>query len=538
MIIAGLFLKDITMAIKDIQNIEKEESSFALNEISKTSQKLSTTIYKVLIISESSSDIFMINKFLSKSSGFRVDEAVNFSSALKIINHLALDLIIVDEVLSKIDGYEVINRLNRDKNSKNIPKILLVSDNVDSKEAIANNNVDFIKKPLNAIDFKRRVRSIIELSNQSNGYFQNMADIKYFESKDYSSLYKHFFDLDSNVLFIYDQDRHKVIESNPSFNALFSSIYQFNRVLSNEKLFRKFIPFMNEENYLNHYNPSSWLKMVSFSKKSSFMLQINRSNKLYNFVLEFHTISISNENIIMCKFINTKNISAHGLHIENSLLVKKEDLKKLEKSLDTVKEQVGYLSGGFMSENIYNELDKIKTTLNVLVSGKKNSKMDLQEEQDFEKINAYEVVGKILKKKYPMKKVLLNSNDIHDSFECDKESLYVHIDALFLQDIVSGVLSSYFSGDFDESSNKDFLRVDVYKDQNNLLIEIIEQNSVKSKNFFMDKFLKRKSENSDLVDVSDEILPKNVEQAIRKLSAKLKKAFISNENIFLISIPL
>ena len=104
--------------------------------------------------------------------------------------------------------------------------------------------------------------------------------------------------------------------------------------------------------------------------------------------------------------------------------------------------------------------------------------------------------------------------------------------------MVLGILSSYFSGDFDESSNRDFLRIEVYKDQYNLLIDMREPKSIQSRNFFINKFLKKSHENNDFIDFSNEILPKKVEHAIQKLSAKLKKALIENENIFLITIPL
>ncbi len=526
------------MALKDIQNIDQKLSTFGFDKTSKSSRKLSANIYKILIISESSSDIFMINKILSKNSGFRVDEAVNFSSALKIINHLSLDLIIVDDSLSTIDGYDVIDKLNSDEISKYIPKILLLSDNynIDKKANIESDNINFIQKPLNLIDFKSRVRSILELSYKANDYFQNMADIKYFESKDYSGIYKKFFDLDSNILFVYDPKQNRVIEANSSFTDMFSSIYHFNRIISSEKLFRKFVPMIDKENYLNYYDVSSWLKMISFSDKSSFMLQINRSNKIFNFLLEIYEVSISNKNIFICKFINLETLSSYGV---DSVSVQREDLQNLEKSLELIKEQIGYLSGGFMSENIHNELDRLKLMLKNL-STMKSSKREIKKDTHLsDRVNVYEVVSRILKDKYYMRKVLLNSHDIHDqSFEFDKESIYMNVDITLFKDLVSGILSSYFGGDFDESSNHSFLHVEIYKDQNNILIEIREPKTVQSKNFFIDKFFKKDDRDDEFVDLSDEILPKNVEYSINKLSAKLKKALVGNENIFLISIPV
>ncbi len=527
------------MAIKDIQNIDKKSSSFDFNKSpNKSSSTLSTDVYKILIISESSSDIFLINKFLSKNSGFRVDEAVNLSSAFKIINHLSLDLIIVDDMLSKMDGYDVVDRLNIEEASKNIPKILLLSENynVKKRDNFKGINVDFIQKPLSITDFKHRVKSIIKLSYNANGYFQNMADIKYFESKDYISVYKNFFDLDSNILFVYDKNNHRVIDANRSFNSAFLSIYHFNRVISSEKLFKKFIPYMEEDNYLNHYDPSSWLKMITFSDKSSFMLQVNMSGQLYNFMLEFNNISIFNENIFICKFINLDTISPFELYNRSNILVQKDELQNLQKSLELIKEQVGYLSGGFMSENLYNELDRLKLRVNSLVNGEKNSSRDSKIE--FDSVNVYELIGKVLQEKYSMKKVSLNGIDIHEISNFDKKSIYIDIDSSLLKDLVSGILSSYFGGDFDESSNNGFLRVEVYEDQNSLLIDIREPKIVQSKNFFIDKFFKKDDNNNEFIDFSNEILPKSVEYAISKLSVKLKKALISNENIFLISIPL
>ena len=78
----------------------------------------------------------MLNMYADKFrvEGFEVFIADNGAARLKLAKEKAPDLILLDVLLPKMSGFEVLQELNKDQRSKNIPVILLT--NLSQKEEV------------------------------------------------------------------------------------------------------------------------------------------------------------------------------------------------------------------------------------------------------------------------------------------------------------------------------------------------------------------------------------------------------------------
>jgi putative two-component system response regulator len=99
-------------------------------------------------------------------------EASNGADALDIIEKHTEDLsvVLLDLVMPKVDGFEVLNQMNRSGVIKNIPVILITSEDDDEMalRAYALGVSDFVKKPFNSEIVNRRVHNVIDLYSYKN----------------------------------------------------------------------------------------------------------------------------------------------------------------------------------------------------------------------------------------------------------------------------------------------------------------------------------------------------------------------------------
>jgi len=88
---------------------------------------------KILLVED---DNFLLNMYADKFrvEGFEVFIADNGAAGLKLAKEKAPDLILLDVLLPKMSGFEVLQELNKDPRSKNIPVILLT--NLSQKEEV------------------------------------------------------------------------------------------------------------------------------------------------------------------------------------------------------------------------------------------------------------------------------------------------------------------------------------------------------------------------------------------------------------------
>lgn len=101
---------------------------------------------------------------------FDVFIALNGEQALEKCAELHPDLILLDVVMPRLDGYEVCRRLKADPELADIPVIFITShfDEADEVRGFELGAVDFIHKPVNPIITKARVKTQLQLKQQTD----------------------------------------------------------------------------------------------------------------------------------------------------------------------------------------------------------------------------------------------------------------------------------------------------------------------------------------------------------------------------------
>ena len=96
-------------------------------------------------------------------SGYRVAEATNGVEAIEKTLELLPDIILMDLALPKMDGWEATRRLKSDERTKHIPIVMVTtrSEPVSIETGWTNGCTDYVTKPINAIEFLAKVRSLV-----------------------------------------------------------------------------------------------------------------------------------------------------------------------------------------------------------------------------------------------------------------------------------------------------------------------------------------------------------------------------------------
>jgi CheY-like chemotaxis protein len=485
--------------------------------------------YTVLLISQNSTDIFLVNKLLNDIGNFKVHEVGNLKEAQKVLSYLTIDLIIVDDKLPTVSGYEIINRLNRSQILKDVPKVMLLTNDYNESIYIDVNfdNLDFIKKPIDKMIFKTRIQSILKNQQDkfvSGSIFDNMIDEKISEAKEFLKIYKSFLDIDHNLLFVYDKKDNKIVESNKVFNRFFGDNKLFNKIIASPRLLKKFIPKSSDPSYLNSHHTSTWLSLLTSATDFNFLLTIkNRSkeytfnvlvNKLNLFKKEMYIVKLSNHNIDV---VGTKQIKMQNQKINSSLFSLRDAINKLEPS-----EEKDQIEQG------------IRDVLNELQIPVANFEKQIVEEKRVDEINVYFEIAKILKDRIDQINATLNARVIDNDFKLEREHIYAKISSDDLIHAVRGILESYH--------DMENLKVDInlFQFKNSLKIEMItsKKDSEDFTHLLVNTIHKIESYFKDADQLLIETAPKQVQNALDNMHADVKTYFNGGENIFLITIPL
>jgi DNA-binding response OmpR family regulator/GTPase SAR1 family protein len=495
--------------------------------------------FKVLVISENSSEIFMVKKLLSKSEGFVVHEAATLSAALKVVNYLKLDLIIVDDRLSGLDGYDVVEKFNHIEMTKDIPKlILMTADYKVEKRRSLNAKSDFVTKPLDGLLFKLRVKSLLERVDKNSayeGYFTTRS-LKYFKEAQHAMyLYHDIFQSDENIMMIYDAKRGEVVESNAIFEKFFLPIPAFNRILKNPKLARKFVPFVDEVNYLNYYHPDAWMETIILGREFHYQLKLHRDFKEYSFTISVKRVSNNMEDIYLVKLSNIYD------YLPQKESVKKEEMKLSlkEKNLSDFKEEFLTLRNLLWQQNMKSEkIDKVLYTLSTKLSILCEDASIIDEDAQSREINLYFLLVRLLKEKFLNRNIYLNGERIDLAFDEHREELYVDLKADAVIDLVFGLLNNYYGNYFNTSMQHKRLDISLHRDQDSVMIDMkLDRVDVQDSSFsLIDKIFHKNSESLDS-SVTD-ALPKNVKQALLTLNGHIKKVEEGDKSIFTLYIPI
>jgi DNA-binding response OmpR family regulator len=483
--------------------------------------------YKLLLISQNSLDIFLINKLLKGFGNFKIYEVGNIKEALKVVSYMSLDLIIVDDKLPTASGVDIVTRLNKNHMLKDVPKVMLLTE--DYKESSYTNanydNLDFIKKPIDSMIFKTRIHSILKSQQdnfKSGSLFENMIDKKINEAKEFLKIYKSFLDIDQNILFVYDKRNNQVVEFNKNFTKFFGESKLFNKVASNPRLLNKFVPNISDPNYLNSHHIATWLDLMISAQDFNFLITVKKRLKEYSFNVQVNKMKLFKKDMYIIKLSN------HILDIPSSREMSFKN-KEVNSSLSSLQRTLNTIKDSDKKVEIEQDVKFLLDALNISSPlFNRNSKHRSDE------INVYFLIATILKDRSMEIEATLNSVKIDTAFQLDQDILYAKVSSDALVDVIRGILDSYHD-------TKD-LKVDVklYKLQENLKIEII---TTSHHHRYDGKGLITKIFKKDIdEDMGEETVqhntPKYVKSALDSMDANIKTYFNSGQNIFLISIPL
>ena len=121
---------------------------------------------KTILIAEDNVFNMKLIRDTLEFQGYKVVEAQNGKIALNKIIELksSIDLILMDVQMPEMDGLEVIRRIKADDSTKNIPVIVISAHAMenDIKKARDAGCIEYITKPINLIDFIKKINSLFE----------------------------------------------------------------------------------------------------------------------------------------------------------------------------------------------------------------------------------------------------------------------------------------------------------------------------------------------------------------------------------------
>jgi len=124
----------------------------------------------VLIIDDVADNFDVIESILSNQD-YQLHYAANGRDAIANLDTFQPDLILLDVMMPVMDGYEACKQIKALPKWQAVPIIMVTA--LDSKEDIAKclnaGANDFISKPLNSLEFKARVHSMLRIKEQHDG---------------------------------------------------------------------------------------------------------------------------------------------------------------------------------------------------------------------------------------------------------------------------------------------------------------------------------------------------------------------------------
>ena len=103
----------------------------------------------------------LISMMLSKNHKINIIEAVNGEEALTLLASKAIDALLLDIYMPNIDGFETLTIIRKDDKYKNLPIIMISSDEVEKKKSFALGANAFLPKPFKLNDLEEQVYNIL-----------------------------------------------------------------------------------------------------------------------------------------------------------------------------------------------------------------------------------------------------------------------------------------------------------------------------------------------------------------------------------------
>ncbi|WP_138203244.1 response regulator [Haloimpatiens lingqiaonensis] len=124
---------------------------------------------KILVVDDEE-HIRELIKFNLEKNGYKVECAVDGNEALEYVKNNIPKLILLDLMLPGIDGYDVCKKIRGDKNTSNIPIIMITAkgEEIDKILGLELGADDYITKPFSVRELIARVKAILRRVNSKD----------------------------------------------------------------------------------------------------------------------------------------------------------------------------------------------------------------------------------------------------------------------------------------------------------------------------------------------------------------------------------
>ena len=142
---------------------------------------------KVLIADDNRQNCELLDAYLA-SEEYEIAFAYDGQETLEKVAEWQPDLILLDIMMPKLSGYEVCSQLKRDEATDDIPILMVTALNErgDIEKAVAAGCDDFLTKPVDQLELKTRVRSLLRvrhLTNERDRLLAYLAEVEGAQSR-------------------------------------------------------------------------------------------------------------------------------------------------------------------------------------------------------------------------------------------------------------------------------------------------------------------------------------------------------------------
>ncbi|MEX2287591.1 MAG: response regulator [Planctomycetaceae bacterium] len=134
------------------------------------SKDFSTTApSKILIADDNQQNCELLEVYLTGEK-YQIAVAADGQETLQKVAEFEPDLILLDIMMPKLSGYEVCQQLKRQKETRDIPILMVTALNEqgDIAKAVRAGCDDFLSKPVNRLELQTRVRSLLRVRHLTN----------------------------------------------------------------------------------------------------------------------------------------------------------------------------------------------------------------------------------------------------------------------------------------------------------------------------------------------------------------------------------
>ncbi len=139
---------------------------------------------RILIADDNQQNRELVEAYLSDED-YIVEMAEDGCITLEKVKQFQPDLVLLDIMMPKMSGFEVCQQLKNNPATQDIPVLMVTAlrENTDIEKAVDAGADDFLSKPVNRLELKTRVRSLLKVRHLTNERDRLLEYLKQIESE-------------------------------------------------------------------------------------------------------------------------------------------------------------------------------------------------------------------------------------------------------------------------------------------------------------------------------------------------------------------